>query len=73
MYIVVIGWVYVILMMAITASSITKGLATFAFLGVLPVALFVFATGGRVRRRRGSMAVSDEISRQRNASDPEAD
>ena len=73
MYIVAIGWAYVILMMAITASSVAKGLAILAFLGVLPIALFVYATGGRMRRPRDSMAVSDEMPRQRDAGNSEPD
>lgn len=72
MYIVAIGWAYVILMMAITASSIGKALAILVFLGVLPLALFVYVADGP-RRRRRSMAVSDEITRQRDTADPESD
>jgi hypothetical protein len=72
MYIVAIGWAYVILMMAITASSIGKALAILVFLGVLPLALFVYVADGP-RRRRRSMAVSDEITRQRDTTDPESD
>jgi hypothetical protein len=60
MYIVAIGWAYVILMMAITASSIGKGLAIFVFLGVLPLALFVYAAD-RPRRRR-SVPDPDEMA-----------
>ena len=72
MYIVAIGWAYVILMMAITASSIGKALAILVFLGVLPLALFVYVADGP-RRRRRSMAVSDETTRQRDTTDPESD
>ena len=72
MYIVAIGWAYVILMMAITASSIGKALAILIFLGVLPLTLFVYVADGP-RRRRRSMAVSDEITRQRDTTDPESD
>jgi hypothetical protein len=72
MYIVAIGWAYVILMMAVTASSVGKGLAILIFLGVLPLALFVYAAGGRKRPAR-SMPVSDEVADQRDAADPQAD
>lgn len=71
MYIVAIGWAYVILMMAITASSIGKALAILIFLGILPLALFVYVFD-RPRRRR-SMAVSDEVAGQRDAADPQSD
>lgn len=72
MYIVAIGWAYVILMMAITASSIGKALAILFFLGVLPIALFVYVVDGP-RRRRRSMPVSDDVADQRDAGDSQAD
>jgi hypothetical protein len=72
MYIVAIGWAYVILMMAITASSIGKALATLFFLGVLPLALFAYVAGGS-RRRQRSMALADEVTRQGDGTDPQAD
>jgi hypothetical protein len=69
MYIVAIGWAYVILMMAITASSIGKALAILIFLGVLPLALFVYVVDGPQRRRR-STAMLNQESDQRDAADP---
>jgi hypothetical protein len=72
MYIVAIGWAYVILMMAITASSIGKALAVLIFLGVLPLALFVYIADGP-RRQRRSMAVPNEVTDQRDAADPKSD
>jgi len=69
MYIVAIGWAYVILMMAITASSIGKALAILFFLGVLPLALFVYVAGGP-RRRKRSMTLADEVTRQGDGTDP---
>ena len=72
MYIVAIGWAYVILMMAITASSIGKALAILFFLGVLPIALFVYVADGP-RRRRRSMAMSDDIADQRHTADSQSD
>jgi Flp pilus assembly protein TadB len=71
MYIVAIGWAYVILMVAITASSIGKAVAILLFLGVLPLALFVYAFG-RPKRRR-SVAFPDEVTGQRDGSDSQSD
>ncbi len=73
MYIVAIGWAYVILMMAITASSVGKALAILIFLGALPISLFVYALGGRKPGVIRSMTVSDQVTDQRNAADPETD
>ncbi|MDP2028288.1 MAG: hypothetical protein Q8K12_01460 [Thiobacillus sp.] len=72
MYIVAIGWAYVILMMAITSSSIGKALAVLVFLGVLPLALFVYVFD-RPSRRRRSVAVVDEVADQRDAADTQSD
>lgn len=72
MYIVAIGWAYVILMMAITASSIGKALAILIFLGVLPLALFVYVVDGPQRRRRSAAALNQE-SDQRDTTDPHSD
>jgi hypothetical protein len=69
MYIVAIGWAYVILMMAITASSVGKALSILLFLGVLPLALFAYVAGGR----RRSVTIADEMADQRDAADPERD
>ncbi len=72
MYIVAIGWAYVILMMAITASSIGKALAVLFFLGILPLALFIYVADGP-RRRRRSMALADEVARQSDGRDTQSD
>jgi len=70
-YIVAIGWAYVILMMAITASSFGKALAILIFLGALPLILFVYIAD-RPRRRR-SVTVPDQVSNQPNAADAKPD
>ena len=71
MYIVAIGWAYVILMMALTAGSVAKGLAILVFLGVIPLALFVYAFD-RPRKRR-SVAVPDQRADQHDAADSDTD
>lgn len=70
MYIVAIGWAYVILMMAVTASNVGKALAILFFLGVLPIALFVYVADGPRRRRRSMV---DQAADQRDASDAHSD
>ncbi len=62
MYIVAIGWLWVVLMMALTESSLTAGLLTFFFYGLAPLALFLWLAGTPARRRaaiRGGRSSSD--------------
>jgi hypothetical protein len=73
MYIVAIGWAYVILLMALTASSIGKALAILVFLGVLPLALFIYVFDGPRRRQRRSMRLADEMADHRDAANTEPD
>jgi len=72
MYIVAIGWAYVILMMVVTASSIGKALAILVFLGVLPIAPFVYAFGGRKSAYR-SGAMPDQVPDQPDTADSQSD
>ncbi len=70
MYIVAIGWAYVILMMAITASSVGKAIAILLFMGILPLALFVYAFGGRKHR---SVVMPNEVADERDRTDTKPD
>lgn len=58
MYIVAIGWLYVVLMMAITEHTVVAGVATFVFYGLFPVAIlmYIMGTPGRLRRRKAEEA-----------------
>jgi hypothetical protein len=56
MYIVAIAWLYVTLMMAVTEKSITAGVLTFVFYGLLPCALLVWLIGTPARRRASAAA-----------------
>ena len=59
MYIIVIGWAYVILMMAAASSSFVKGLGILIGLGVLPILLFLYIVGAPQRRLRRSRQMAD--------------
>lgn len=72
MYIVAIGWGYVILMMAITAGSVAKALTVLIVLGVLPLALFAYLAD-RPRRQHRSMVVPEDIADQGNGTDAQSD
>ena len=54
MHIVAIGWIYVVLMMAITEHSIVAGIMTFLMYGVIPLAIILYLTGSKQRRRNQS-------------------
>ena len=56
MYIVAIGWIYVVLMMSITETSVIAGVMTFLLYGILPltVILYLLATPERRRRRQAA-------------------
>ena len=56
MWIVAIGWMYVVTLMAATEPSLVAGIMTFLFYGLLPLSLVFYLTGawrrGRARVRR---------------------
>lgn len=64
MYIIAIGWLYVIFMMALTEASIVAGVATFFFYGLLPTALILYLGGSKVRRQRRAWQELQETRRQ---------
>jgi len=51
MYIVAIAWIFVTLLMALTEPSVTAGVLSFTFYGLLPLALFLWLVGTPQRRR----------------------
>lgn len=73
MYIVLIAWLYVTTLMALTEGSIVAGILTLLFYGVLPAALFTWLFAGRWRRRTGqqSSAVTSPGKKSTAADDPE--
>ncbi len=52
MYIVAIGWLYVVVLMALTEQSFAAGLATLLLCGVLPLGLIILVRSGSKRSRR---------------------
>lgn len=52
MYIVAIGWMYVVLMMSIAEETAVAGVMTFIFYGLVPVAILLYLSGGGKRKRR---------------------
>jgi biotin transporter BioY len=64
MFIVAIGWLYVVLMMSITETTPVAGVMTFVLYGMVPVALLLYISGGRQRKRRRA---AEQQERQRQA------
>ncbi|HET9700605.1 MAG TPA: hypothetical protein VFP70_06775 [Burkholderiales bacterium] len=72
LYIVVIGWLYVVLLMAATEKTLVAALLTFLGYGLAPIAVVVWVTVAGFRRRRGSVPVS-EVSQQPDRADTQRD
>jgi len=51
MWIVAIGWIYVVTLMAATEPSVVGGILTFFGYGVLPLSLVLYLGGVRLRPR----------------------
>ncbi len=52
MHIAAVGWMYVVLMMAITEDSVVAGIMTFFLYGVLPTLIIIYISGSGQRRKR---------------------
>jgi hypothetical protein len=61
MYIVVIAWLYVVVLMAFTESSITAGVLTFLFFGLFPCALLLWLFGGPARLRAKRINQAEQL------------
>ena len=73
MYIIAIAWLYVTLMMAITEPSITAGVLTFVFYGLLPCALLLWIIGTPQRRRNRLMRAVQQLPGEPDSRDPKQD
>jgi uncharacterized membrane protein len=51
MHVVVIGWLYVVVMIAVVSDSLLKAFVRFFFLGALPVGLWMWFTIQKRRRQ----------------------
>lgn len=68
MYIIVIGWLYIIVLMAATEKTLVAGVMTLVFYGLAPTALFWWLFGRPRKRPRmgasaGAEAGLDEVVR----------
>lgn len=69
MWIVAVGWIYVVALMAATEPSIFAGIMTFFGYCVLPLSLLFYLTGGK--RRRAKRAAAAAIPTQAPDASPE--
>jgi hypothetical protein len=67
MYIVAVGWIYVVLMMSITEHSVVAGIMTFMLYGVLPLTIILYVMGSPKRRR--SRKEIEKMQRERMSAD----
>jgi biotin transporter BioY len=66
MYIIAIAWLYVTVLMAATEKTITAGILTFVFYGLLPCALLLWILGVNHRRfkKHQKSLLEEEVSDQ---------
>lgn len=58
MWIVAIAWIYVVVLMAATETSVVAGIMTFFGYCVLPLSIVFYITGSKRRRARNAAAAS---------------
>jgi hypothetical protein len=58
MWIVAIGWIYVVALMAATEPTVFAGIMTFFGYCVLPLSIVFYLTGGKRRRTRRELAAA---------------
>lgn len=73
MYIIAIAWMYVVILMAATEKSVTAGLLTFIFYGLLPCALLLWLLGVKHRCHHQNKQSMDEMTHQQDGTDPQRD
>lgn len=73
MYIVAIAWMYVVILMAATEKSVTAGLLTFIFYGLLPCALFLWILGVKHRRHYKNRQLLEQDVRKPDSGNTQTD
>jgi hypothetical protein len=58
MLIIATGWIYVVLLMALTEPTVIAGCLTFLLYGVAPVCVLLYLSGVRIRRRNRHRAAT---------------
>lgn len=63
MWIVAIGWSYVVVLMAATETSVTAAVMTFLLYCMIPLSLLFYLTGGKRRKARRAL-IAETLARQ---------
>jgi hypothetical protein len=61
-YVIAIGWLYVVVMIAAVSDSLLKGVIRFVFLGALPVGLLLWVKLMRYRAREAERVQAAEAA-----------
>ena len=72
MWIVAIGWIYVVILMAATETSVVAGVMTFLIYCMIPLSILFYLTGSK-RRHARRMAAAQAARKQEAAGAPDAD
>lgn len=67
MYIIAIAWLYVTVLMAATEKTITAGILTFIFYGLLPCALLLWLLGVKHRRYKQTKLTEGNVGKPNSA------
>jgi membrane protein implicated in regulation of membrane protease activity len=69
MWIVAIAWMYVVVLMAATETSVIAGVMTLLFVGVLPLSLLSYFFGAKGRRARHKERVEKMVRQRKSRQD----
>lgn len=69
MWIVVVAWVYVVGLIAVSETSVVAGIMTFFGFCVLPLSILLYLTGGKGRRARRAREASANNESNHSGSD----
>lgn len=62
MWIVAVGWIYVVGLMALTEPSVVAGIMTFLGYCVLPLSILYYLSGSKRRRLRNERAARERAA-----------
>lgn len=73
MYIIAIAWMYVVIIVAVSDTTVIGGILTFLFWGLAPLALFLWLFGTPARRRRAAERTQGDDTRTNDGDESDPD